>query len=270
MEVSGRTIIITGGASGIGAALARQMAAAGAKVVVADLNGDAARALADGIGGLGLACDVTRESDIQAAVRAAEDRFGPVDIFVSNAGFGVGEPDHAASAADEVWTRNWQLHVMAHVHAARAVLPAMIARGEGYLVNMASAAGLLNQIGDAAYSATKHAAVSFAESLFITHRDQGIRVSVICPQYVATPLIGLSEADVQEGGSLITPDQVASAVMAGIAAEQFLILPHPQVAQYTRLRAAEPEKWLAGMRALRAKALRDLGGIDMKNLHKLI
>ena len=270
MQVQGRTAIITGGASGIGAALARKMAQAGAHVVIADRNAEAAQGLAAGIGGLGVACDVTREGDIQAAVRAAEDRFGPVDIFVSNAGFGVGEPDHAASAGDDVWMLNWQVHVMSHVYAARAVLPAMIARGEGYLVNMASAAGLLNQIGDAAYSATKHAAVSFAESLAITHGDQGIRVSVICPQYVATPLIGLTDADAESSKNLLTPDQVADAVMDGIAAERFLILPHPQVAQFTQLRAADPERWLAGMRGLRAKAMRDLGGIDLKSLHKLI
>jgi NAD(P)-dependent dehydrogenase (short-subunit alcohol dehydrogenase family) len=246
------------------------MAQAGAHVVIADRNELSARDLAAEIGGLGIACDVTREADIRAAVHAAQERFGPVDIFVSNAGFGVGEPDHAASASDEVWMLNWQVHVMSHVYAARAVLPDMIARGDGYLVNMASAAGLLAQIGDAAYSATKHAAVSFAESLAISHGGQGIKVSVICPQYVATPLIGLTDSDAEGSRSLLTPAQAAQTIMEGIAEELFLILPHAQVAQFVRMRAMDHDKWLAGMRGLRAKALRDLGGIDLRRFHQLM
>ena len=270
MDVSGKTAVVTGGASGIGAALCRAMANAGAQVVVADLDGAAAEALAGEVGGLGLACDVTRESDIQAVVDTVTDRFGQVDIFVSNAGLGRGEPDHAASASDEVWQLNWDVHVMSHVWAARAVLPAMIARGDGYLVNMASAAGLLSQIGDAAYSATKHAAVSFAESLAIAHAGDGVKVSVICPQYVATPLIGLSAEDAAKTPALRTPEQVAQTVMAGIADERFLILPHEEVAQFEQLRAVDRERWLTGMRGLRAKAMRELGGLKLTEFWKLM
>ena len=270
MNIDGRSAIITGGASGIGAALARRMAGAGANVVVADLDGAAALELADQIGGVGLSCDVTRESDIQAVVPATEDRFGQVDIFVSNAGLGNGEPSHVASAPDEVWQLQWNVHVMSHVWAARAVLPGMIERGDGYLVNMASAAGLLSQIGDAAYSATKHAAVSFAESLAIAHADDGIKVSVICPQYVATPLLGLDAEAAASTPALRTPDQVADTVMLGMAEGRFLILPHEEVAQFEMARAADRERWLQGMRGLRKKALRELGGLNLNEFYKLM
>ncbi|QBF34125.1 SDR family oxidoreductase [Thalassococcus sp. S3] len=270
MDVSGKTVVITGAASGIGAALARQMAQAGAHVVIADLQEQAAIDLAQQIGGLAVSCDVTREGDIRAVVEKAEDAFGQVDIFVSNAGLGRGEPDHAASASDEVWQLNWDVHVMSHVYAARAVLPKMIERGEGYLVQMASAAGLLCQIGDAAYSATKHAAVSFAESLAITHGMDGIKVSVICPQYVATPLIGLTEEAAEGRPSLLTPDDAAKAIMQGIQEEVFLILPHKEVQEYTRLKSTDYERWLQGMRLLRAKAIDDMGSLQPQNFYKLM
>lgn len=270
MDVSGKTVVITGGASGIGEALVRAMAKAGAQVVIADLNEDAANALADEVGGIGVECDVTKEADIQSVVAQTEERFGPVDVFVSNAGLGRGEPSHAASASNEVWQLNWDVHVMSHVYAARAVLPAMIERGGGYLVNMASAAGLLSQIGDAAYSATKHAAVSFAESLAIAHADDGVKVSVICPQYVATPLIGLSAEDAVNTPALRTPEQVAQTVMEGIADERFLILPHEEVAQFVNLRSMDRERWLQGMRGLRAKALREFGELRLTEFYKLM
>lgn len=270
MDVSGKTAIVTGGASGIGAALVRALHAAGAQVVIADLNETAAQALASELGAFGMACDVTRESDIQALVAETEKRFGQVDIFVSNAGLGRGEPSHAASASNETWQINWEVHVMSHVYAARAVLPAMIERGDGYLVNMASAAGLLSQVGDAAYSATKHAAVSFAESLAIAHGDDGVKVSVICPQYVATPLIGLSDEDAAKTSALRTPDQVAQSVMTAIAQEQFLILPHEEVAQFVNVRAMDRERWLQGMRGLRAKALHEFGELKLTEFYKLM
>ena len=190
MKLIDKTVIVTGGARGIGRALCRAFAANGARVVVADLLEEHAKIVAAEIEGLGVGCDVTNESEIQTLVRDAEKQYGPIDLFCSNAGICVGEPDHSASASNEAWQTCWDIHVMAHVYAARAVLPSMIARGEGYFVQMASAAGLLSQIGDAAYSASKHAAVGFAESLSITHGDDGIKVSVICPQYVATPMLG--------------------------------------------------------------------------------
>jgi NAD(P)-dependent dehydrogenase (short-subunit alcohol dehydrogenase family) len=268
MDISGKSIVITGGASGIGEALARQAAKAGAKVCIADLNREAAQAIAEQIGGIAVACDVTRERDIIAAIEAAEIAHGPVDIFVSNAGLGCGDPSHAASAPDSDWLLNWNVHVMAHVWAARALLPAMIARGSGHFVNVASAAGLLNQIGDTAYSATKHAAVSFAESLLISHGHEGIGVSVVCPQYVATPLLGLSDGDAQ--GNLLTAGDVAKSVWQGVADNTFVILPHPDVAKYSALRGADPARWIKGMQMLRAKALSETGSISVAGFYKLV
>jgi NAD(P)-dependent dehydrogenase (short-subunit alcohol dehydrogenase family) len=270
MEFAGRTIIVTGGASGIGAAMCRHFAELKAHVVVADLNLSAAQALAVSIDGLALPCDVTKEADIQRVVQQTLEHFGPVDVFVSNAGLGRGQPDHAASAPDEDWHLNWMVHVMAHVYAARAVLPAMIERGDGYLVNVASAAGILNQIGDAAYTATKHAAVSFAESLLITHADDGVGVSVVCPQYVATPLIGLNDSDAKDLPTLLTADNVAASVVEGMKARQFRILPHPVVADYAQIRATNPDQWLGGMSALRRKALRTFGSAQAQDIYKLV
>ena len=195
---------------------------------------------------------------------------GPIDVFVSNAGLGCGEPTHAASADNDVWNLNWQVHVMAHVYAARALLPGMIERGSGYLVNVASAAGLLNQIGDAAYSATKHAAVSFAESLAISHGAQGVGVSVVCPQYVATPLLGLDDKDAKDRASLLTADDVAQAVVEGIEANRFLILSHPVVRDYTLLRAQDHDRWITGMQMLRAKAQESFGEVRAETLYKLV
>jgi len=242
MEFAGRTIIVTGGASGIGAAMCRHFAELKAHVVVADLNLSAAEALAVSIDGLALPCDVTKEADIQRVVQHP----------------------------DEDWHLNWMVHVMAHVYAARAVLPAMIERGEGYLVNVASAAGILNQIGDAAYTATKHAAVSFAESLLITHADDGVGVSVVCPQYVATPLIGLNDSDAKDLPTLLTADDVAASVVEGMKARQFRILPHPVVAEYAKIRATNPDQWLGGMSALRRKALRTFGSAQAQDIYKLV
>ncbi|MEQ6249504.1 SDR family NAD(P)-dependent oxidoreductase [Sulfitobacter sp. HNIBRBA3233] len=268
MDLKDKSVVITGGASGIGAALARQAASAGARVCIADLNGDQAQAVAEEIGGVAATCDVTREGDIIAAIKLAEAAHGPVDVFVSNAGLGKGDPDHAASAPDADWMLNWNVHVMAHVWAARALLPAMIARGSGYFVNVASAAGLLNQIGDAAYSATKHAAVSFAESLKIAHGEQGIGVSVVCPQYVATPLLGLGDGDA--AGNLLTASDVAKSVWDGVRDGKFVILPHPDVATYSALRGANPDRWIKGMQMLRAKAMAEQGGISVSSFYKLV
>jgi NAD(P)-dependent dehydrogenase (short-subunit alcohol dehydrogenase family) len=270
LDVKDKVMVITGGASGIGAALARRAAGQGARVCVADLNIEAAEALAREIGGLGLACNVANEAEVQSLVAQAEERLGPVDIFVSNAGFGRGDPSHAASASNEDWQLNWDVHVMAHVYAARALLPGMIDRGSGYFVNVASAAGLLNQIADAAYSATKHAAVSFAESIAITHGADGIGVSVVCPQYVATPLIGLSDADAEGEEALLTADDVADCILSAMQKRQFLVLPHPQVAQYAQLRAGDHDRWITGMQMLRAKAFERFGRPQPQDFYKLM
>ena len=270
MNVDGKTVVVTGGASGIGAAIARRFHQAGARVCVADLNGEAAAQVAEEIGGISTQCNVRDEEQIKAAIAVAEEAFGPVDVFVSNAGLGRGQPDHAASASNSVWQLNWDVHVMSHVYAARALLPQMIERGSGHFVNVASAAGLLNQIGDAAYSATKHAAVSFAESLKISHADQGIGVSVVCPQYVATPLIGLNSADADKADNLITAEDVAQCVLDGVENNTFRVLPHPQVAGYATARTADPDRWLQGMRLLKAKAEQELGSSNMLEFYKLV
>ena len=270
MDISGKTVVITGAGSGIGAALARRCAQMGARVCVSDRDVAKASAVANEIDGLAVDCDVVDEEQVCALVEKVRIEFGPIDIFVSNAGLGQGDPSHAASAADEVWMLNWQVHVMAHVYAARKLLPDMIARGSGCLVNVASAAGLLNQIGDAAYSATKHAAVSFAESLAISHGHEGIEVSVVCPQYVATPLIGLDDTAVEDQNSLLTADDVALSITKGIEAGTFLILPHPDVAKYAALRGQDHGRWITGMQMLRAKAVSELGGLKIQELYKLV
>lgn len=270
MELKDKAVIITGGAGGIGAALAGKMAAQGARVVLADRDHAAAVSLAERIGAVAMPCDVTQEADIQRVISETEALHGQVDMFLSNAGIARGEPSHAASASNADWQLNWDVHVMSHVYAARALLPKMIARGDGYLVNMASAAGLLNQIGDAAYSATKGAAVSLAESLYIAHREDGVNVSVICPQYVATPMIGLGESEADSVASLITADQAADAILAGLSEERFLILTHPAVQDYAALRGADRQKWLDGMCKLRAAAIREFGALRPEELYKLV
>ncbi|MBG6148475.1 NAD(P)-dependent dehydrogenase (short-subunit alcohol dehydrogenase family) [Labrenzia sp. EL_208] len=271
MKLKDKTVVVTGGARGIGAALARKFAEEGAKVTVADLVKSEAETTASQFGGLGLGCDVTKEADVQAVVAAVEDKFGPVDLFCSNAGICLGEPTHSASANNDVWNRCWNIHVMAHVYAARAVLPSMIERGDGYLLQMASAAGLLSQIGDAAYSATKHAAIGFAESLAITHGGDGIKVSVICPQYVATPMLGYSEGKAGSGlPNVMSPETLAEKVVQGVDEEAFLILPHPDVAQFVQFKSGNYDKWLGAMRKLRSKILDQVGTTELEAMHKLV
>ncbi len=270
MDVADKIVVITGAGSGIGAAIAHRMSAAGARVVVTDRDLTAAQKTAAACEAVAYSCDVGEEKNIQYLIERVTEEVGAIDVFVSNAGFGKGDPSHAASASDEMWDLNWRIHVMAHVWAARALLPGMLDRGSGYFMNVCSAAGLLNQIGDAAYSATKHAAVSFAESLAITHGYEGIGVSVVCPQYVATPLIGLSDADVKDHDALKTADEVAVAAMTGIGNDQFLILPHEKVAQYTALRSGDHDRWITGMQKLRKHVLSTFGDVDVTQMYKLV
>lgn len=270
MKFDGSSVVITGAGSGIGAAIARLAASSGAKVCVSDLDEAKAKAVATEIGGIAVPCDVRDEAQIKMLIETATDAQGPVDIYVSNAGLGRGDPSHAASQPNADWELNWQVHVMSHVYASRALLPMMIERGSGHLVNVASAAGILNQIGDAAYSATKHAAVSFAESLAITHGKDGIGVSVVCPQYVATPLLGLSDADAEAQKNLLTADDVAAAIVQGVEAGKFLILSHPEVQTYAMHRAQDHDRWVTGMQMLRAKAEETFGGIQVENFYKLV
>jgi NAD(P)-dependent dehydrogenase (short-subunit alcohol dehydrogenase family) len=256
MQLRDKVVIVTGGASGIGKALCQRFSSEGARgVVVADLNEKGAKAVADKIGGLGLKCDVSVEADLRHAVDVANKHYGPVDLMCSNAGifFGDGSEGMATSLSNDRWQRMWEVNVLAHVYAARAVLPSMIERGSGYFLHTASAAGLLNQIGDAAYSTTKHAAIGFAESLAITHGDDGIKVSVLCPQGVDTPMLAGLTNSPQAGDGLLSPQQVADAVIEGLAAERFLILPHPQVLTYMQRKSSDYDRWLNGMRRLRRK-----------------
>jgi NAD(P)-dependent dehydrogenase (short-subunit alcohol dehydrogenase family) len=256
MQVNGKIAFVTGAGRGIGRAVCRELRARGAAgIIVADLDDALARATAAELGGLGVQCDVGNETAVQAAIAAATAQYGRVDIVVSNAGFGVKELDldDALAESNDVWQRMWDVHVMAHVYASRAVLPGMLERGEGCLVNVASAAGLLCQVGDAAYSATKHAAVSLAESLAIAYGERGIQVAVVCPQYVATAITGLDEklpADAPPG--LLSVEQAAVAIVDGIAQGTFMIATHPEVLGFFQRKAADYDRWIGGMRRLRA------------------
>ena len=257
MELAGKIVVVTGAGNGIGRAMARRFAAEGARgITVVDRDADAVAAVADELGdrGLGLTADVAVEADIVHVVEATESRFGPVDLFCSNAGIGGGGD---VDAPDEVWNDIWAINLMAHVYAARAVLPSMLARGEGYLLNTASAAGLLTNIGNAPYTVTKHAAVGLAEWLSITYGDRGVKVSCLCPQGVRTNMLLGSPGDPSTEVVLLQgamePEELAEAVVDGLRAERFLILPHPEVSEYVRRKAEDPDRWMAGMRRLQAR-----------------
>lgn len=267
MKLNNKHVIVTGGAGGIGAAMCRLFAEQGAKVVVSDLNADAAQIIAKEISGLAVQCDVSDEQSVIALIENAQAHYGPVDLFCSNAGFGVGEKSHAASASNDVWQRNWDVHVMAHVYASRVLLPGMIERGDGYLLNIASAAGLLMQIGDSAYSATKAAAVSLAQSLAVTHGDDGVKVSVVCPQYVNTNILAISdEQREQPMKDVLTPDDCAKVILNGIDNEDFMIMPHPQVLDFIANRSADPDAWIEGMRRYRKAMLTEDGRVDFAKI----
>jgi len=248
MHIKDKIIVITGAASGIGRALAERFAAEGARLVVcADRDGEGAAATAKAVGGVAFTVDVAKEEDIQHLIETVETDHGPIDLFCSNAGIGIGG---GAEAPNEGWQRIWDINVMAHVWAARHLVPRMIARGGGYLMNTASAAGLLSQIGSAPYAVTKHAAVGLAEWLAITHGDQGIKVSVLCPQAVRTAMTAGNEDGVASVDGMMEPEELAEVVVKSIEAEDFLILPHPQVLDYMRNKTADYGRWIGGMRKL--------------------
>lgn len=250
MDINDKVAVVTGGASGIGAALARRFLAEGAAgVVVADIDLGRAGAVAQALGdrALALRCDVGVEADIQALVEAAEARFGRVDIYASNAGI-LGTPG-GIELPDALWNAMWNIHLMAHVWAARAVLPKMLERGEGYFLVTASAAGLLNIVETAPYGVTKHAAVGFAEWLRIAYGRRGIRVSCLCPQSVETAMTAGGAGSAGVNG-VLAPDAVAQTVVDTMRDEHFLALPHPEVATYMRGKTADYDRWLGGMQKL--------------------
>jgi len=248
VDIKDKIVAVTGAASGIGRALAQRFAKEGAKLVVcADLNGDGAAATAKDVGGIAFTTDVSKEADIQHLIETVEAQHGPIDLFFSNAGIGYGG---GVEVSNERWQRIWDVNVMAHVWAARHLVPRMAARGGGYLLSTASAAGLLSQIGSAPYAVTKHAAVGLAEWLAITHGDQGIKVSVLCPQAVRTAMTAGNPDGVASIDGMMEPEEVAEACMRAIAAEEFLILPHAEVLDYMRNKTADYGRWLGGMRKL--------------------
>jgi NAD(P)-dependent dehydrogenase (short-subunit alcohol dehydrogenase family) len=271
MELQGKTAVVTGAASGIGRALAEQLGAAGARVVVSDIDLEGALRVAAGIEGerpgcaVPVACDVALEREVGNLVDRAETDFGPVDLFCANAGVGGGSD---IDTPDGGWERAWAVNVQAHVYAARRLVPGWVERGDGYFLSTASAAGLLTALGSAPYSVTKHAAVAFAEWLDITYRDRGVRVSCLCPMAVDTRLLNES-ADLPgrqrltynvmvSTGEVLSPDTVAAAALDGVREERFLILPHPEVAAYMQAKAADTQGWLDGMRRLQAHHLKEL------------
>ena len=259
MDIANRIMVVTGGASGIGKALAEALHREGARhVVVADRNEAGAKEVADAIGGTGVGLDVADEGAVRDLVAAVTSNIGPIDLFMSNAGYvtmgGLEVPNKEINDM-------WDVHVMSHVYAARAVLPSMIERGEGYIMSTASAAGLLTQLGSLAYSLTKHAAVALAEWIAITHGHQGIRVSVHCPQAVSTniranspdPIRFGDAVGVASGDGVLTAEQAADVCLEAIREERFWVLPHPEVAEYVRRKATDVDRWLHGMRRFQGR-----------------
>ncbi len=248
MDLQDRIIVVTGAASGIGKALAHRFQMEGAKkVICADLNGDGVRQVADAVNGPAFEVNVSREEDIQELIETVEKDHGPIDLFCSNAGIGIpGGPE----VDNEGWQRIWDINVMAHVWAARHMVPRMLSRGGGYMLNTASAAGLLSQIGSAPYAVTKHAAVAFAEWLAITYGDQGLKVSVLCPQAVRTAMTAGNEGGVASVDGMIEPEDVAVACVRTIAEERFLVLPHPEVLTYMQRKTDDYDRWIRGMQRL--------------------
>jgi NAD(P)-dependent dehydrogenase (short-subunit alcohol dehydrogenase family) len=256
VDLKSKVVVITGGGSGIGAAMARRFAdESPAALVVADIDLDSASAVADEVGGVAVLTDVSDAGANRDLIVGTEDRFGPIDLFCANAGIGVVGDEQSDIA---VWDRMWGVNVMSHVHAARHLIPSWKARGEGYFLATVSAAGLLTNLKAAQYSVTKHAALAFAEWLAVTHGDAGIRVSALCPQFVNTPLLTDSEAFKALGGNhTLEPEDVADVVVAGLAEERFLILPHPEVEKYFQNKANDYDRWLGGMRKLQRTVFPD-------------
>ncbi len=267
MNIAGKVVVVTGGANGIGRALCRRLAVEGAKtVLVADLDGDGAKRVAKEIGGMAVQANVAHETDVQRLVQQAIEKHGVIDLFCSNAGIltagGIETPD-------DVWQRIWSVNVMAHIYAARAVLPHMLARSEGYLLQTVSAAGLLTILGSAPYAVTKHASLAFAEWLAITYGERGIKVSAVCPMGVRTDMLKNDKSGpvASLADPVIEPEQLAEAVIEGLAEERFLILPNREVAQLLQDKASDYDRWLQGMRYLRDQTLKSNAAMDCPGSH---
>ena len=255
MDLNDKVAVITGGNGGIGQAMARAFLAQGARaVVIADLDEAGVRATAAELGCDGRACDVTDEDDVRRLIDFAIDKYGQVDLYCSNAGAAGSKSGVLTDATNDVWQRQWDLHVMAHIYAARALLPSMIERGSGYFLITSSAAGLLAALGSGPYSVTKAAAVKFAECLAITHGDDGIKAAVLCPQGVNTAMAPRSLGDGQTDG-IIEPEVVADVVVDALREERFHVLPHPEVEEYVRRKGNDIDRWIAGMQRLRRRSL---------------
>jgi len=257
MQLSGKTVIVTGGGSGIGRALCNAFHQVGAKtIVVADVDLQAAERVAAAVGGVAFRCDVSNEADVRSLIENTESKSGPVDLYCSNAGVALGfapRVDNAAAGPDDLWQSAWSINVMGHVYAVRQLIPRMRPRGGGYFLLTVSAAGLLTQIGSAIYSTTKHAAVGFAENIAIAHRDDGIKVSILCPQAVDTPLLWRLPSGSQSVDGILSPAQVAQAAIQGIDRETFLILPHAEVQEYMRRKMEDRDRWIDGMARLQRR-----------------
>ena len=253
MELDNKVCVVTGGASGIGAATCRAFAAKGARVVVTDINMEGARQVAEEIGGLAIACDVSVEAEVNNLVAEAEKQLGPIDLFFNNAAVATG--GNPLNTPIDVWQDQWNINVMAHVYAVRAVLPGMLARGQGYLLHTASMAGILTSQGNLTYATTKHAVVGLAEWLSITYHDEGIRVSLLAPLGVRTPMLGdlSSPFAVSAAGPIKEPEDVADMGVSGVQSESFLILTDPIAQTWMERKTNDPERWLTGMRRLQAK-----------------
>ena len=265
-----KTVVVTGGGQGIGKALAEKFASYGAKVAISDLSKERASAIAKQINGASFKCDVTRENEVQKLVSDVKKKFGSIDIFVSNAGVCFGDSNHSASASNKVWNKSWEVNVMAHVYAARASLPDMITNRKGHFVQIVSAAALLSQIGDAAYSTTKHAALGFAESLAINHKSDGIDVSLVCPQFVATEMLGYDDESTNFQNSIMSTKQLANLVVPEILNKKFLILPHPEVYDFMNFKSQSYDKWIDQMHKFKVRSLKLSGTLNIKNLHKFL
>lgn len=255
MQLQDKIVVITGAGSGIGKALVKRFAQEGTRAIVGvDLNAETAQRTADELGCIPMTADVAREEDIVRVIEDTEANIGPIDLFCSNAGVGAGESEQSPN---DQWQFCWDVNVMSHVFTARHMVPRMVARGGGHLMNTASAAGLLNQLGGAAYGTTKHAAVGFAEWVAMTYKHEGINVSVLCPQAVRTAMTDNNTNATQAASTdgMMEPDELADIVVEHLERDAFLILTHDEVKTYMQRKAADYDRWIGGMNRLLRRIL---------------